>query len=197
MKSFLRLVSLLLFAIVATLFATDAPKDRPRDQIVMDKDRPRDRIVMEVAEVHMAVANVGGGTRITSSAPKPRNSDTKVGDDLDRDPRVGDRMIIRGTYTLVSRDKARLSIVLSQPKGKAAPTYFPLPSVEIQKGSGKFELTYDLTREGFLSLAYFSIPEGKRFLEHPMTPILPMWAGDLGPEKPVTETPASDTPRSP
>lgn len=145
--------------------------------------RPHDRIKVDVAEVHLAVANVGGGIRIVPTEPRPKNSDAKAGDDLDRDPRVGDRMIIRGTYTLVSRDKAQLAIVLSQPKGKAAPTYFPLPSIEVKKGSGSFVLEYDLTREGFLSLAYFTIPEGKRFLEHPMTPILPTWTGDLPPVK--------------
>lgn len=105
-------------------------------------------------------------------------------------------MIIRGSYNLVSQEKARIALTQT-PKEKSLQLPRSLPSIEVKKGSGDFELTYDLEREGTLWLVFTSIPDGKpgpgkSYVEN----VRAAWKGVFGPDEPAIETPASDKPRS-
>lgn len=183
MKSSCHFCLLGLFAIVTAMSAEKSATKEPRDFI-----HP------EVVEVHPALDNTS-----TSGPPGSFKKDASGKSHFVEDdpvPRVGDRMIIRGTYNLVSQEKARITL-MQTPKKKSLQLTPSLPSIEVKKGSGNFELTCDLELEGRLWLVFTSIPDGKpgpgkSYVED----VHAAWQGDLGPGKAATETPASDTPRS-
>lgn len=153
-------------------------------------DPSRDIIRREVVEVHAALVNTSISGPPGSFKTDASGKSTFV--ESEPVPRVGDHIIIRGSYNLVSMDKARITLV-EIPKKKSLQLSPQLPSIEVKKGSGNFELTYDLEREGRLWLVFTSIPDGKpgpgmSFVED----VHPAWKGDSRPDKEDHAKPQKD-----
>lgn len=156
-------------------------------------NEPRDSIRREAIQVHPALTNMSAGGPPRSLKKDASGKSTLV--EEEPYPRVGDRMTIWGTYNLVSQEKARITLIQNLKK-KSRQLPVSLPSIEVKKGSGNFELTCDLQAEGSLWLVFTSIPDGKpgpsqSYVEE----VRAAWKGELGPEQPATETPSSDKPR--
>ena len=171
MKRFLRIS---LFGAVVIMTARGVEPDPAKE--------PQDYIRREVVQVYPALINTSGGGP-PHSFKKDATGKITYQEKEDLFPRVGDRIVIRGRYALVTQDKARITLIQTLKK-KSKPLYFALPSIEVKKGSGDFEMTYDLEREGNLFLVLTSIPDGHRgpsmfWVET----VRAARKGDLGPDK--------------
>ena len=73
---------------------------------------------------------------------------------------VGDKVTVRGRYTLTSEEKARLCLYLTADRNVGPEPVSPTQKTEVTKGSGTFELTETVKHPGHLHLSFYS---GSRF----------------------------------
>jgi hypothetical protein len=76
---------------------------------------------------------------------------------------VGDKVTVRGRYVLQSQDKAQLCLYLATSEPVGAEPVVSSQRVELQKGSGSFELTEVVKHSGHLHLSFYPIQAGHRF----------------------------------
>jgi hypothetical protein len=76
---------------------------------------------------------------------------------------VGDKVTVRGQYILKSQEKAHLCLYLTTSESVGAEPVASTQQVDIQKGSGSFELTETVQHPGHLHLSLYPIHAGHRF----------------------------------
>jgi beta-lactamase regulating signal transducer with metallopeptidase domain len=76
---------------------------------------------------------------------------------------IGDYVVVRGRYHLESKEKATLALMLTQTEGDGKEMISSAERMEVKKGSGEFELAYDVKHAGSLHVTFYSIPEGRPF----------------------------------
>ncbi len=76
---------------------------------------------------------------------------------------IGDTVVVRGRFDLQSKEKATLALYLTQTEGDGEERVSPTQRMEIKKGTGAFELVYEIKHTGALHLTFYSIPDGKPF----------------------------------
>jgi hypothetical protein len=76
--------------------------------------------------------------------------------------RTGEVYCVEGTYTLVSRDEALLSISATTVKAISTPVE-PTQTMHVRKGSGSFRLSKTMWAEGYLHASFGPWPNGGAF----------------------------------
>ncbi|HTQ51360.1 MAG TPA: M56 family metallopeptidase, partial [Candidatus Acidoferrales bacterium] len=76
---------------------------------------------------------------------------------------MGDHVVVRGRYHLQSKEEAELCLFLTQTEGDGKERMSSVERMGMKKGSGEFELTYDVKHIGVLHLTFYGIPDGKPF----------------------------------
>jgi hypothetical protein len=84
-----------------------------------------------------------------------------LSDSADLEP--NSRVVVRGRYTLGSRDRARLGLSQTRTESRAAVPILPGSGKEISKGSGEFELVYEVTQIGCMRVALNNLDRGASF----------------------------------
>ena len=79
------------------------------------------------------------------------------------DLKKGDKVIVKGLYTLASEPKASLCLYATATKGSGKSNIHPKQTTDISKGQGAFELHQTLDCDGYLHLTFYSISTGKPF----------------------------------
>ena len=79
------------------------------------------------------------------------------------DLKAGDKVIVKGHYTLSSKPKASLCLFLTASTGSGAGPIHPEQQLNIAKGEGEFELSETLEGDGHLHVTFYSVPDGKDF----------------------------------
>ena len=79
------------------------------------------------------------------------------------DLKAGEKVIVKGHYTLSSQPKASLSLFMTATKGPGIGPIHPEQQREITKGEGKFELSETLEGDGYLHVTFYSVSDGKGF----------------------------------
>lgn len=79
------------------------------------------------------------------------------------DLKTGDKVTVKGRYTLSSRPKATLSLFATDAKGPGKQETLPEQKIEITAGKGEFELSITLKYDGYLHVTFYSVPDGKPF----------------------------------
>jgi hypothetical protein len=74
---------------------------------------------------------------------------------------VGDRVTVRGRYTLSSDEKAKLCLYLTASSDVGPEPVSPTQKTEVKKGSGTFELAQTVLHPGHLHLSLYT-EGGKR-----------------------------------
>ncbi len=74
---------------------------------------------------------------------------------------VGDRVTVRGRYTLSSEERAKLCLYLTTSSDVGPEPVSPTQRTEVKKGSGTFELAETLQHPGHLHLSFYG-SGGKR-----------------------------------
>lgn len=78
------------------------------------------------------------------------------------EPKKGDKVIVKGYYTLVSRSKAELCLFATATKGSGRSEIRLGQTTGVSKGQGQFELFETLPCDGYLHVTFYSA-EGKPF----------------------------------
>jgi len=78
------------------------------------------------------------------------------------DLKTGDKVSVKGHYTLASQPKASLCLFQSD-KGSGATPIRPEQQISITKGRGDFELSETLESEGYLHVSFYPVPAGEPF----------------------------------
>lgn len=76
---------------------------------------------------------------------------------------IGDHLVVRGQYHLESKEHATLALFMTTTDGNGKENVSLTQTREIKKGSGEFELSYDVKHTGALHLSFYGIPDGKPF----------------------------------
>jgi beta-lactamase regulating signal transducer with metallopeptidase domain len=76
---------------------------------------------------------------------------------------IGDHVVVRGRYHLASEAKATLALFMTTTDGNGKENISPSQRTEVKKGSGAFELSYDVQHTGALHVTFYGIPDGKSF----------------------------------
>lgn len=76
---------------------------------------------------------------------------------------VGDKVLVSGHYNLSSRPKATLALFLTQEGSGGGESVSPTQTMEVQQGSGTFELVYEVKRAGTLHLTFYGVADGRPF----------------------------------
>lgn len=84
-----------------------------------------------------------------------------LSDSLDLEPTS--RVVVRGRYTLGSRDRARISLSQTRTESRTAVPTLPGSRKEISRGSGEFELVYEVTQIGCMRVALNNLDRGASF----------------------------------
>jgi len=79
------------------------------------------------------------------------------------DLKTGDKVIVKGHYTLSSKPKASLSLFATDKKGPGKGETRPEQKIDISASQGEFELSTTLEYDGCLHVTFYSIAEGKPF----------------------------------
>jgi PEGA domain/HEAT repeats len=79
------------------------------------------------------------------------------------DLKLGDTVVVKGYYTLVSEPKASLCLFATATKGSGSSPIRPGQTLGINKGEGQFELSETLDCDGYLHVTFYSVPGGKPF----------------------------------
>ncbi len=79
------------------------------------------------------------------------------------DLKPGDKVIVKGRYTLSSAPEASLCLFLTAAKGPGRSRIHPEQRLKIAKGEGEFELSETLQYDGYLHVAFYAAPQGKPF----------------------------------
>jgi hypothetical protein len=78
------------------------------------------------------------------------------------DLKTGDKVIVKGRYTLSSKPKATLSLFATDKKGGPGKGETrPEQKICISQGQGEFALATTLEYDGYLHVTFYSIAEGK------------------------------------
>jgi hypothetical protein len=76
---------------------------------------------------------------------------------------IGDRVLVRGRYTLASQPEAKLGLSLTRTQSRAPVRISPGANMQIARGSGDFELIYEVTEIGCMRVALSNLTDGKSF----------------------------------
>ena len=76
---------------------------------------------------------------------------------------VGDKVTVHGRYVLKSQEKAQLCLYLTTSEAVGAEPVVATQRIEIQRGSGSFELAEVVKHPGHLHLSFYPIQAGHRF----------------------------------
>ena len=76
---------------------------------------------------------------------------------------AGDRVVVRGQYLLASKENATLLLVLTQTEGAVNENVSPTQMMKLERGTGAFELAYEVKHTGVLHLTYYGLADGKPF----------------------------------
>ena len=76
---------------------------------------------------------------------------------------AGDRVVVRGQFLLASKENATLLLVLTQTEGAVNENVSPTQMMKLERGTGAFELAYEVKHTGVLHLTYYGLAEGKPF----------------------------------
>jgi hypothetical protein len=103
---------------------------------------------------------------------------------------VGDTVVVRGTYTLRSRESAFIQIQLTS--SESGPPYSP-PRKDITAGSGTYELEYVIQQAGSLHVTFYPAPGSSNGSSFGGVYFAPPGSGSTTPTTPTTP-PASSRP---
>jgi hypothetical protein len=84
-----------------------------------------------------------------------------LSDSSDLEP--NSRVVVRGRYILGSRDHARISLSQTRTESRAPVPILPGSGKEISRGSGEFELVYEVTQIGCMRVALNNLDRGASF----------------------------------
>ena len=78
---------------------------------------------------------------------------------------AGDTITVKGTYTLVSQKNACLLLSVTKDATKAPPSEQGKGGAQktIESGTGEYEMTISIPREGWLHLGFYNLEIGKPF----------------------------------
>jgi beta-lactamase regulating signal transducer with metallopeptidase domain len=78
---------------------------------------------------------------------------------------VGNTYEVRGTYRLVSQDKALLMVSVTTEARQPRESHPPLPEqkIVVEKGEGSFTLQFHLWHEGMPHVSFYALPHGNGF----------------------------------
>ena len=79
------------------------------------------------------------------------------------DLKNGDKVIVKGYYTLASEPEASLCLFATATTGSGIGPIRPGQTIGITKGAGPFELFETLDCDGYLHVTFYSVPGGKPF----------------------------------
>ena len=79
------------------------------------------------------------------------------------DLKDGDKVIVKGHYTLASQPKASLCLFATAKTGPGIGPVHPEQRIAITAGQGEFELSETLDGDGYLHVTFYSVPEDKGF----------------------------------
>lgn len=79
------------------------------------------------------------------------------------DLKTGDKVTVKGSYTLASKPKATLSLFATDTQGPGKEESQPEQKKDISSGQGEFELSITLKCDGYLHVTFYSVPDGKPF----------------------------------
>ena len=74
---------------------------------------------------------------------------------------VGDTVVVRGRYRLISEEKATLAVSLTRTQSREPMRVSPRASTEIKRGWGDFEVSIDVQKIGCLHLTFNRLPDRK------------------------------------
>ena len=69
---------------------------------------------------------------------------------------MGDKVLVKGYYTLTSKPKASLSLFATATKGPGRSPIQPEQTMAITEGQGQFELSETLNCDGYLHVTFYS-----------------------------------------
>ena len=107
----------------------------------------------EIIQVTGGVKFFKDGDSITITEVKATSPDLKT----------GNKVIVKGRYTLSSKSKASLSLFATDKKGPGKGEIRPEQKIDISAGQGEFELSTTLEYDGYLHVTFYSIAKGKPF----------------------------------
>ena len=110
-------------------------------------------VQQKIIQVTEGVKFFRDGDSITITEVKATSSDLKV----------GDKVIVKGRYTLSSRPKATLSLFATETKGPGTEETRPEQKIGISAGKGELELSIMLKYDGYLHITFYAVPDGKPF----------------------------------
>jgi hypothetical protein len=84
-----------------------------------------------------------------------------LSDTPDLEPRS--RVVVRGRYRLGSRAQAKISLSQTRTENRAVVPILPGSGKEIAKGSGEFELVYEVSQIGCMRVALNNLDRGASF----------------------------------
>jgi bla regulator protein BlaR1 len=76
---------------------------------------------------------------------------------------IGDHLVVRGQYHLESKEHATLALFMTTTDGNGKENVSLTQTREIKKGSGEFELSYDVKHTGALHISFYGISDGRPF----------------------------------
>ena len=76
---------------------------------------------------------------------------------------IGDHVLVRGRYTLTSQAQAKLGLSLTRTQSQVSVPILPGANKQVSKGSGNFELVYEVTQVGCLRAGFSNLNDGKSF----------------------------------
>ena len=79
------------------------------------------------------------------------------------DLKTGDKVIVKGHYTLASKPGASLCLFATATKGSGRSEIRPEQKIGVTKGQGEFELSETLDCDGYLHVTFYAVAEGKPF----------------------------------
>ena len=77
--------------------------------------------------------------------------------------KLGEVVMVKGSYTLASHPEANLSLYLTQTKRDGKRRIDPSQIVKVNAGSGEFEATITIRDEGALHLTFYPVGGGSGF----------------------------------
>ena len=79
------------------------------------------------------------------------------------DLKIGDKVVVKGRYTLASQPKASLCLFTTVKKDAETSKTRPEQTIAITAGQGEFELSKTLEADGYLHVSFYAVPTGKSF----------------------------------
>ena len=76
---------------------------------------------------------------------------------------VGSRVVVRGRYTLSTQAHARIGLSQTRTESRASVPILLGSGMQISKGSGEFELVYEITQIGCMRVALNNVTPGPSF----------------------------------